>query len=221
MLTAVLTSILWTPLFCVGGVTEIDRLLAAVNGRIITESDLQMARTLNALLIFGRDPSKLSRAEELDRLIDIELIRQELESFPLEPRDESGTEARLAELRQGYAEIGGLPMLLLRLGLEESELREYIRLQAVTLRFINLRFRPFVSVTPEEVRSYYEAEVVPRLRQEGTSIPPLPEISSRIEEVLTEEKVNESMERWILNIRRHTRIEFFMDRDASSREIQE
>jgi hypothetical protein len=124
----------------------------------------------------------------------------------------------LAELRQGYAEIGGLPMLLSRLGLEESELREYIRLQAITVRFISLRFRPFVTVTPEEVQNYYGAELLPRLRKAGSSIPPLREISARIEEILMEEKVNDSMDRWIQNIRRYTRIELFLDRAALTRE---
>jgi len=219
-LTAILMPVIWTGPICRGEAAEIDRLLAAVNGKVITQSDLQMARTLNALLIFGRDPSKLSMEEGLDRLIDMELIRQELESFPLAPRDESGTEARMAEMRQGYAEIGGLPVLLSRLGLQESELQAYIRLQAITLRFISLRFRPFVTVSPEEVKSYYEEVLVPRLREEGSSVPPLSEISARIEEVLTEEKVNDSMDRWIRNIRRHTRIELFLDRAASKRETE-
>jgi hypothetical protein len=42
---------------------EVDRLLAAVNGRVITESDLQMARTLNAL---GDDPSIDCRQQAID-----------------------------------------------------------------------------------------------------------------------------------------------------------
>ena len=39
----------WTGVFAAHA-QEVDRLLAAVNGRVITEWDLRMARSLNAVL---------------------------------------------------------------------------------------------------------------------------------------------------------------------------
>ena len=64
---------------------EIDRVLAAVNGKVITESDVRVARDLNSLLVFGQgsDRGGLSVPDELNRMVDLELIRQELENFPL------------------------------------------------------------------------------------------------------------------------------------------
>jgi hypothetical protein len=198
--------------------TEIDRLLAAVNGKVITDLDLRLARVYNALLRFGRSGAELSREDELDRLIDIELMRQELESFPLAPSDESETEERMKELRQGYAEIGGLTVLLQRLGLQQDELESYLRLQAMTLRFLDLRFRPFVTVSPEEVQSYYTERLVPQLKRAGAGVPPLEEIEEQIGEIIIEEKVNLSMDEWIRNVRRYSRIELFLAQDSLGRE---
>jgi hypothetical protein len=190
---------------------EIDRLLAAANGKVICESDLLLARDLNAILSFGQSHSLPSRKEEIDRLINLELMRQELESFPVAPQDQSKIQVRIQELKYAYAEIGGLPPLLHRLGLQESELLDYVRLQDSILRFVDFRFRPFASVSEEETQEYYKEKLVPPVRQAGAPVPPLAEVSAKIKEILREEKVSASMNHWMHDIRRHARIEYFLD----------
>ena len=61
--------------------SEIDRLIAAVNGVAITEGDLNLARSLNAILSYGRNAAAASRSDEIEKLIDQELMRQELKNF--------------------------------------------------------------------------------------------------------------------------------------------
>jgi hypothetical protein len=162
------------------GGEEVDRLLAAVNGQVVTQGDLEMARSLNALILLGRTGAAPTAAEELNRLIDLELVRQEMENFPVGQADEkslqSAVQSQLDGLRSAYAEIGGLPALLRSLGLQEGELVSYLRLRELMKRFMNLRFRPFVtSADPSELES----------------------------------KVNAAMDQWIENIRAHSRIELF------------
>lgn len=194
---------------------EIDRLIAAVNGNVITDGDLNLARNLNALYLFGRSRVPLSREQEIDRLIELELLRQELENFPIAPADQTTIESRLGELRSGYAEIGGLDTILHRLGLQYPELVDYVRLQASIWRFVDLRFRPFVSVSADEVKTYYRDELVPKLQQSGAAVPPPSEVSGRIEEILREQKVNSALDQWIQDVRRHSRIEFFADQESA------
>jgi len=190
---------------------EIDRLLAVVNGKVICEGDLLLARNLNAILSLGKSSALPSKKEEIDRLIDLELMRQELETFSMAPKDQSKTQTRIQELKNAYAEIGGLPRLLHGLGLQESELLDYLHLQDSILGFIDFRFRPFASVSEQEVQEYYKEKLVPPLRQAGAVVPPLAEVSGKIEEILKEEKVNASMNQWIQDIRRHARVEYFLD----------
>jgi hypothetical protein len=193
------------------GAAEIDRLLAAVNGRVIAEGDLLLARNLNAVLSFGSDLEQSSESGEIDRLIDLELLRQELASFPMAPEDQSRIESRIQELRNAYAEIGGLPGLLRRLGLQESELLDYMRLQDSILHFVDFRFRPFVEVSEQEIQEYYKDKLVPTLQKAGAPVPLPAEVSARIQEVLKEEKVNASLTQWIRDVRRHSRIEYYID----------
>ena len=194
---------------------EIDRLLAAVNGRVITEGDLGMALSLNALLTLGKGVARPSRREALDRLIDLELTRQELENFPIEQSDQSriqaGVQARIGDLRSAYAEIGGLPTILRQLGLQEDELLSFVRLQVLADRFVDLRFDPFVSISAAEVEAYYRETLAPPLIKSGTPLPPLDEVAPKIREILTKDKATAAYIAWRDNIRSHSRIETFAD----------
>ncbi|HYK90986.1 MAG TPA: hypothetical protein VE398_19595 [Acidobacteriota bacterium] len=194
---------------------EIDRLLAAVNGKVVTEGDLVLARNLNAILSLGKNDEPPPRKVEIERLVDLELMRQELASFPTTSGDQGSAQKRIEELRSAYAEIGGLPGILHRLGLQESELLDYVRLQDSILRFVDFRFRAFASASEQEIQQYYNEKLVPSLRQANTPVPPLAEISGKIAEILKEEKVNVLMNQWIQEIRRHSHIEYFLE-DAES-----
>ncbi len=187
---------------------ELDRLIAAVNSRVLTLSDLELARQLNALMLFGREGGDSAVAQQVERLIDLELLRSELEIFAMDA-DAAALEARLQELRNGYAEIGGLPALLRRLGLGEDELREYLRLQVALQRFVQFRFRPFADPTPDQIREYYRERFVPELRRRGVEVPPLDDVSPKIEAILREEEANAALDRWLADMRAQARIEHF------------
>jgi hypothetical protein len=195
---------------------EIDRLLAAVNGKVITELDLKIARTLDAILQFGKNSEPQSQKQELDQLITQELIRQEMENFPIPESDRSQVEeavkANIDTLREAYAEIGGLPALLRQLGLEQEELNAKIRTVVLSEKFIKLRFGPFVTVTDEEVESYYKEKLIPQLNRRNVSVPPLSRVTGDITALLKEEKKNTLWYKWIDNVKAHSRIEYFSDR---------
>jgi hypothetical protein len=188
---------------------EIDRLLVAVNGRTITEGDLDLARNLNAIVFYGKSSGPSSREDEIGRLIDLELMRQELKNFSMAQEDEGKVETQLQSLRDAYAEKGGLPSLLKRLGLQESELIDYLKLESSILKFVSFRFRPFATVSEQEIKNYYETRLTPQLQKARVDLPQLGQISGRIEEILREEKVNTLLEQWIKEIKRNSRIEYF------------
>jgi peptidyl-prolyl cis-trans isomerase SurA len=190
---------------------EIDRLIAAVNGVVVTEGDLNLARSLNAILFYGKNAEASSRSEDIERLIERELMRQELQNFSMAEAEDRDVEARLRSLRDAFAPKGGLSALLQRTGLRESELISHIRLESSILRFVDFRFRPFVSVSEEEIKTYYETRLVPQLRVSKIELPALDQISAKIEVILREEKVNTVLDQWMKEVRRSSRIEYFDD----------
>lgn len=189
---------------------EIDRLVAAVNGVVITEGDLDMARRLNAILFPGSTAAPASRDEEIERQIDQELMRQELKNFDI-AEEESRIKSRMQSLREAYASKGGLSELLQRIGMQESELLSYIRLETSISRFVDFRFRPFIRISPEEIEAYYNERLTPQLQGAGVALPPLEQVSEKIRSILREEKINDVLDQWIKEIRRNSRIEYFHD----------
>jgi hypothetical protein len=189
---------------------EIDRLVAAVNGVVITEGDLDLARNLNAILFPESTAASTSREEEIERQIDQELMRQELKNFDI-AEEESRVNARMQSLRDAYAPKGGLVELLRRTGMQESELLSYIRLEISILRFVDFRFRPFIGISPEEIQAYYNDRLTPQLREAGVALPPLEQVSEKIRSILREEKINDVLDQWIKEIRRNSRIEYFYE----------
>ena len=91
---------------------EIDRLIVAVNGKVITEWDLELTRKLASIINYDRNDKPETRDAEISRLVDLELMRQELKNFSVVQDDEAKVEARLSSLRQAYADKGGLSSLL-------------------------------------------------------------------------------------------------------------
>jgi hypothetical protein len=189
--------------------SEIDRLLVAVNGDVITEGDLSLARSLNEVLLYDQSAQPNSRDNEIDRLVHLELMRQELKNFSMTQEDESRVDARLQSLRDVYAGKGGLPLLLQKLGLQESELMAYLQLQSAIMKFVDFRFRPFIKVSDEEIKAYYEERLAAQLEKAKLPLPALTQVSSRIDGILKEEKINAALEQWIKEIKRNSRIEYF------------
>jgi hypothetical protein len=188
---------------------EIDRLLAAVNGKVITEGDVRLDRSLHAVIFSGNMGHLDSDDQVISRLIGRELLRQELKNFGMAKEDEAKVASRLQELRDAYAKMGGLEAFLQKYGLQESELISYLRLESSINQFINFRFRPFASVAKEEISSYYEKTLTPQLEKAKLELPPLSQVSTRIEEILREAKINEVLDQWIANIRHNSHIEYF------------
>jgi hypothetical protein len=190
---------------------EIDRLIAAVNGVAITEGDLNLARSLNSILSYGRNAAAASRGDEIEKLIDQELMRQELKNFSMTEVEESKIKARLQSLHDAFTAKGGLSALLRQTGLRESELISYVQLEASIMKFVDFRFRPFVSVSEADIRTYYEERLTPQLKESKIETPSLDQISAKIEMILREEKINAVLDQWMKEIRRSSRIEYFKD----------
>ncbi len=211
---------LLSPLFVIFGFTasnllsqEVDRLLVGVNGSVITEGDLYIERRLNALVFPDQTIESTSREDEIDRLINLELIRQEMGNLRVELEDEGSIDDRIEALEKEYASSGGIEAYLDRYGISKEDLISFLRQRKLTSKFLEFRFQPFVRVSESEIASYYTEILLPQLRKSEIEIPPLNEVSENIETILKEKQVNAELEEWIENARSHSEIEYFRDND--------
>jgi peptidyl-prolyl cis-trans isomerase SurA len=184
----------------------LDRIVATVNGHIILQSDWEAAQQY-AALIDGRPPDQFSSQERkatLDRLIDQELLRQQMRASEVKRPTPEQVAQRTQEIRKEYPEAQSdarWQAVLARYQLTEDELKERVALQLELDRLVDLRLRPGVNIDAQTIESYYNQELLPQLRQLGQKEVPLAEVTPKIKELLTQEKVNQLLVAWLQNLR--------------------
>ena len=191
---------------------EIDRLIVAVNGTVITEGDLDIARNLNKLIAYGEQTELREPEDEVNRFIELELIRQEMRNLGADMEDEESVSATVKDLRDHYGGEEGLARDLAKIGVQESELISFLRLEFSIWKFIEYRFRSLEPViSSEDIEKYYNEKYVPDLRKEEVDVPHLEAVSSDIKSILEEEQFNDDLDRWLRDAKRSARIEYFSE----------
>ncbi len=175
----------------------VDRMLATVNGELITESEICWELALDPDL----QPLELSAENKrlmLERVIDQRILAQEAAKIPQNaPTDAQISDYRTREL---IARFGTQEALLARtraVGLDAAMLREIISRRLVLLKYIDFRFRSFVLVQPDEVERHYREVALPRMRNRGGLVRTLDEMRAEIGALLSEEKINGELDRFL------------------------
>jgi peptidyl-prolyl cis-trans isomerase SurA len=189
----------------------IDRIVATVNGHIILQSDWNDALRYEALMS-GRTPGQFSdedRRAVLDRLIDQELLAEQMNSASFQHASETEAAAQVADARKQYPEAAtdeGWQQLLDRFGLTEKALTAHVQQQIDLMRLVDAHLRPNVQIDSKSVEAYYRDKFVPELKQTGGQDVPLADVSAKIRELLTQEKVNELMVSWLQTLRSESKV---------------
>ncbi|HWY21858.1 MAG TPA: SurA N-terminal domain-containing protein [Candidatus Acidoferrum sp.] len=184
----------------------IDRIIATVNGHIILQSDWDEALCYEALLT-NRTLAQITdddRRAVLDRLIDQELLREQMKSADFIHVTDAEISARADDARKLYpqaASADAWQSLLAQFHLTEKDLLAHIRQQIDTMRLVDVRLRPAVEIDSKSVEAYYRDQFVPKLKQTGASAVPFAEVSSKIRELLTEQRVSELLVSWLQTLR--------------------
>jgi parvulin-like peptidyl-prolyl isomerase len=184
----------------------IDRIVATVNSRIILQSDLDEALCYEALLS-NRPLSNFAdddRRAVLDRLIDQELLREQMKSADFRHATDAEVNARIADARKQYPQAvsdDGWRSLLAQYHITEKDVFSRVQQQIDVMRLVDARLRPTVQVDAKSIEAYYREQFVPKLKQSGASEVPLAEVSGKIRELLTQEKVSEMLVSWLQTLR--------------------
>ena len=188
----------------------VDRIVATVNGQPILQSDWDIAMRCEAFL--DQRPlqftAQAARAS-LDRLIDQELLRQQIRTFQLQPAGEDRLHSRVEEIRKqipGATSDTGWQAALSRYGLTQSEIEDRIADQVEILRFIDIRLRPTVHVDQRSIEAYYYDTLLPQLKAKGARQTPLEEVSGQIEEILSQQSLDSLLADLLNDLRQQSEI---------------
>jgi peptidyl-prolyl cis-trans isomerase SurA len=192
------------------GAVVLDHVVAVINGSVILQSDVTEEMSYAVLQPFGLANARNTPQRALQRLIDRDLILQQMETGQtVTPPTPEEVQQRITQLRGVIPECGryhcetdaGWQEFLQAHGLTEKEVEAHWRQRILILSFIQSRFGTGVRITPAEIADYYNKTLVPELHNKGMKPPALADVSSRIEEVLLQQRVSSLLLEWLQSLK--------------------
>jgi hypothetical protein len=185
----------------------VDRIAVTVGNQVITETEIIQEIALTAFLN-GEKPAFTAenKRKAADQLVEQKLVRKEMDMghYP-----EAGDDQAKELLAKTAKNLGGEDQMRRELaadGLTESDLEKHLLRQLTLVRFIDLRFRPAIQVTAQDVADYYQRVVVPK--QTPGQNAALADVRDQILQVLTTERADQQLDEWLKHAKTTTRIEY-------------
>ncbi len=194
----------------------VDQVAAVVNNEIITVSDIRW------LIQYKRIPipeDGVKRQElylaTLQQVVEQKLIAAEAAQTPGIHVSEDEVMDRVAAYRGQFESEGDFLKNLSSMEMTLDDLMELVRRQLAVLKFVKLRFEPFIIVLPDEIEDYYSKQLVPELENNQQAAPPISTVEEQIRQVLTVEKTNQEVDNWVGNAKRKATVEILLGRDGN------
>lgn len=191
----------------------IDRVCVTVDRQVITMSALEERLRVAAFLNSEKvDLSAASRRRMAERLIEQALVQREMEISRYTMPNDQEVDEYLGRIRKSLAlKPGDFTSRMKQYRLTEEALRENLRVQLATVRFIDLRFRPGSAVSQGDIQLYYRETFVPEWQQAnpGKTTPEVEDVEEVIEQTLLARQANEQLSDWLKQARTSARVVFF------------
>lgn len=180
----------------------IDRIAISVGNKIIAQSQIDEEIRLTAFLNKVKlDLSAEERKKAASRLIEQTLVKREMELSRYPLPDPSESLAALQSLKAGYPSEAQYPQALQQYGITEEILRERLEWQMTLMHFIDFRFRPGIQVPDADMQAYYRQQLA-KWEQQGTKpIPTFDDSRESIEQILTEQRIDQAVDKWLSETR--------------------
>jgi len=182
----------------------IDRIVAVVNGQVITLADLKIAEA------FGLYERESESVDGNPLFLILERIMSQKIVIDAARKNISIEEDELeAALNQVAEEIGSeeFQKRLEEFGFDSEGLKDYLEEKILCQKILSLRFGQGVSVNLEEIETYYKKTYVPSQEKKGLKPRPMMEILDEIELTIKQEKIKTQIADWIDNLRKQAEIE--------------
>ena len=138
-----LTLLILTAVFTASAQSVIDRVAVVVGNQVITETEVR--REVRLTQFFNGQPLDLgaqARRNAAERLVDQQLIRDEMQIGGYQPADSAEADTLLRQFRQQYhSNDAAFQALLDKYGLTQDDVKRHLLWQSAALHFAEQRFR--------------------------------------------------------------------------------
>ncbi len=186
----------------------VDRIAITMGQQVITE--LQIDEELRVTAFLNHQPVARdadSRRTAADRLVEQLLIKREMQLSHYPLPDPGEVSNYLERIRADFGTSSQWDRELASYHLSENTLTDHLALQLMTMRFIELRFRPDIGVSEADVRDYYERQIATwKENHPGAAAPSLAASRESIQKALIEAHTDQVLDAWLQESRKQLNI---------------
>jgi peptidyl-prolyl cis-trans isomerase SurA len=189
----------------------VDRIAVTLDNQVITESEVLLEIRLTAFQN-GAPPDFKPEAKRqaAGRLIEQKLIRKEIEVGRYVQPNSADVDPMLKQIEaQRFHSPEDFRHGLETYRVSVEDLRAHLLWQLALLRFIDVRFRPGIQITEQDIQQYFDQKLPELEKQAGPEQKVhLDDLRDKIQDALTDERVDQQLNDWLTETRKHMRIEF-------------
>ena len=197
----------------------LDGVAVTVNGHVILQSDWQEEVRFECF-VAGRALQTVThqdRKAALNRLIDQELLREQMGSAEFKPASPEEIEKQVEAVKNDYARDHNAqswdPVLALY-HLTGTEIKNHIALELSQLRLVDAHLRPAIQVEAVEIEAYYKDHLASSAG--GSQQISLQQATPKIRELLTQQKMDQLLTSWLEGLHSQAQIRIFVSDSAEN-----
>lgn len=177
----------------------LDRIAVTVGKQVIAESDV--IRDVRVSAFLDQKPVELTgeqKRKAADRLVDQLLILQEAAFSRVSLAETEDARKMLEQLRPTlYPDGAEYRAALTRYGITEQDVIHQLLAGLRAMRFTDLRFRPEIQLSDDELRERYLQLAAGWRRTDPAHVPTFEESREQVEKLLTDERTAQALDRWL------------------------
>ncbi len=192
--------------------TQIDRIVAIVNGEVVLDSDVNEEHRFEAIqprTTASAEAGTTARDQEIERLVDRDLILQQAKLETEENISDADVEKQITNVRQTLPECkkfdcgadAGWNRFLTSHGFTAAEFQIRWKQRMQVLAFIQERFGAGASVSEARVRAFYQNTMLPQYAKAHVKPATFASVQDRIREVLQQQQVTSLLRDWLQSLR--------------------
>lgn len=182
----------------------VDRIVALVNEKVITLTDMKIAEAFNFYDEELEGFNGNSRSFILEKLINQKLVIQLSSERVSVEKEKLDMALNMIIEKMG---IDNVERKMAEFGLGWEDLREYVWEKILYQTIISQRFSRVIIISLKEIEDYYHQVYIPRQKEKGAEPEPMIEILDEIESILRQERIKEQVDEWIGNLKKNANIQ--------------
>ena len=188
------------------GAETVDRIVATVDGRAITELELRRAELAGGVEREPGETAEHHRGRILSEMIDEYLRYRDALRFAPSPPETAAIDDAMKRLAGRLRAEGKDPQEeFRRAGMTSDDVRADLEKELIVARYLKDRFTSLALVSSDDVQEEY-AKLAEESRKQGRPAPRLEDVEEQLRQEIRDRRASEEIDKWTRDLREKARI---------------